>query len=225
MKLPTVFKGDLSDDTLPYRKWFHSVENYMKWHCTDFEDDIDKINWIEGVMDGKTGTWYDARAEYMKKYFKVDEWNPFVSAMEERFLERQEERKALGKMREVKFKGDIESYLTDMETHNYKVCLVGTPWRTLLRDGLSDDLQYCLSTTKREPRNYIDYSRECSKGWTSNGRIPDVAKEVLFKGQLIRSQEKRYEEKASERRGSKRTQTQGSWIRTEVYLQETPNRE
>jgi hypothetical protein len=33
----------------------------------------------------------------MKKYFKVDEWNPFVSAMEERFLDRQEERKALGK--------------------------------------------------------------------------------------------------------------------------------
>jgi hypothetical protein len=23
MKLPTVFKGDPSNDTLPYRKWFH----------------------------------------------------------------------------------------------------------------------------------------------------------------------------------------------------------
>jgi len=40
-------------------------------------------------MDGKAGTWYDARAEYMKKYFKVDEWNPFVSVMEERFLNTQ----------------------------------------------------------------------------------------------------------------------------------------
>jgi len=56
MKLPKVFKGDPSDDTLPYRKWFHSVENYMKWHRTDFEDDIDKIIWIGGVMGGKTGT-------------------------------------------------------------------------------------------------------------------------------------------------------------------------
>jgi hypothetical protein len=68
--------------------------------------------------------------------------------MEERFLDRKEERKALGKMREFKYKGDIESYLTDMETLNYKVCLVGTPRRTLLRDGLSEDLQYRLSTTK-----------------------------------------------------------------------------
>jgi hypothetical protein len=68
--------------------------------------------------------------------------------MEVRFLDRQEERKALGKMREFKYKGDIESYLTDIETLNYKVCLVGTPWRTLLRDGLSEDLQYRLSTTK-----------------------------------------------------------------------------
>jgi len=93
-------------------------------------------------MDGNAGTWYDARAEYMKKYFKVDEWNPFVSAMEEIFLNRQEERKALDKMRELKYMGDVESYLTDMETLKYKVCLVRTPWRTLLRDGLSEDLQY-----------------------------------------------------------------------------------
>jgi hypothetical protein len=107
-------------------------------------------------MDGKAGTWYDARAEYMKKYFKVDEWNPFVSAMEERFLDRQLGRKALGKMRELKNKGDIESYLTDMETLNYKVWLVETPWRTLLGDGLSEDLQYRLSTAKREPRNDVD---------------------------------------------------------------------
>jgi hypothetical protein len=71
--------------------------------------------------------------------------------MEERFFDRQEERKALGKMRELKYKGDIVNYLTDMETLNYKVCLVGTPWRTLFRDGLPEDLQYQLSTTKREP--------------------------------------------------------------------------
>jgi len=30
MKFPKVFKGDPSDDTLPYRKWFHSVEYYMQ---------------------------------------------------------------------------------------------------------------------------------------------------------------------------------------------------
>jgi hypothetical protein len=124
-------------------------------------------------MDGKAGTWYDARGEYMKKYFKVDEWNPFVSAMEERFLDRQEERKALGKMRELKYKGDIESYLMDMETLNYKVCLVGTPWRTLLGDGLSGDLQYRLSTTKQEPGNNIDYVE-------SVGRVQLAMEEFLM---------------------------------------------
>ena len=68
--------------------------------------------------------------------------------MEERFLDRQEGRKALGKMSELRHKGDIESYLTDMETLNYKVCLVGTCWRTLLRDRLSEDFQYRLSTAQ-----------------------------------------------------------------------------
>jgi len=157
MNIPKVFKGDPSDDTLPYRKWFHSVENYMKWHRTDSKDDMDKIIWIGGVMDGNAGTLPDARAEYMEKYFNVDEWNPFVSAMAERFLDRQQDRKALGKMRELKYRGDIESYLMDMETFNYKVCLVGTAWRTLLRYGLGKDLQYRLSTPKRDPRNDIDY--------------------------------------------------------------------
>jgi len=42
-------------------------------------------------MDGTAGTWYNARAEYLKNYFKVDAWNHFVSAMEERLLDRQEE--------------------------------------------------------------------------------------------------------------------------------------
>jgi len=93
----------------------------------------------------------------MKKYFEVDRCNPCLSAMEERFLDRQEERKALGTMRELKYKGHIESYLTDMETLNYKVCLVGTPWRTLLWDGLSEELQCSLSTTKREVWNDIDH--------------------------------------------------------------------
>jgi hypothetical protein len=55
----------------------------MKWHHTNFKDDINKIILITGEMDGKAGTWYDAKAENMNKYFKVDEWNPSVSAMEE----------------------------------------------------------------------------------------------------------------------------------------------
>jgi len=35
----------------------------MKWHRTDFEDDIDKPFLFGGMMEGKNGTWYDARTE------------------------------------------------------------------------------------------------------------------------------------------------------------------
>jgi len=165
MKPSKVFRGDPSDDTLPYQKWFHSVKNYMKWHFTDFKDDIDKIIWIGGVMDENTGTWYDARAQYMKKYFKVDEWNPLISAMEKRFLDRQEERKALGMISKLKLKGDIESYLMDMETLNYKVCLGSTHCWTLLTDGLSKELQYCLSTATWERQNGINYVERVRIVW------------------------------------------------------------
>jgi len=60
-------------------------------------------------------------------------------------------------MREVKYKGDIKSYLMDMETLNYKVCLIGTTWRTWFRDAPSENHQYRQSTTKREPWNDINY--------------------------------------------------------------------
>jgi hypothetical protein len=84
----------------------------------------------------------------VKKYFKVDEWIPFVCAMEYSFLDSQERRKGLGKMRELKYKEGIESYLMDLETLNYKLCAVGTPWTTLCRDGFSDYLQNHLWTAK-----------------------------------------------------------------------------
>jgi hypothetical protein len=123
----------------------------MKSDCTYLKVDVNKIILIWGGMDGKAGTWYDARVEYMKKFIKVDKWNPFVSAMQERLLNRQEERKALANMRELNYKGDIGSYLMDMETFNDKVCLVGTLWSTVLRHAVLENLQYRLSTTKRDP--------------------------------------------------------------------------
>jgi hypothetical protein len=176
MKLPEVFNGAPSDDTLPYPKSFQSVECFMKLHCPVFEHDSDKIIWIGGVLDGMAGIWYDARAEYMKKYFKVDKWNPFVGAMEERFLDRQEESKAPDKRRELKYKGDIERNLTDMETFNYKVCLVGTLWRTMLTDGHSEDLQHCLPTTNQEPRNDIVYADSVRRDGLAMEQFPMLQK-------------------------------------------------
>jgi len=67
MKLAIVFRRGPADGTPQYGKWFHSVENYLKWHGSDFEDDIDKVIWIGVDMDGHAGTRYKARAEYMKK--------------------------------------------------------------------------------------------------------------------------------------------------------------
>jgi len=67
LKLPKSLKADYSAVTLPYQKWFNSVENCMKWQRTDFEDNIENIIWNRGVMDGKGGMWNDMRAEYMKK--------------------------------------------------------------------------------------------------------------------------------------------------------------
>jgi hypothetical protein len=71
----------------------------------------------------------------------VEEWNPFVGAMLDTFLIKYEGMKALAKMKELKDKGDIASYLTDMETLNDKVCQVGSPGRTMLRNGHLEDIQ------------------------------------------------------------------------------------
>lgn len=44
-------------------------------------------------------------------------------------------RESSGDMRQLKFKGHIESYLTVIETFNCKVCIVVTPSKTLLEVG------------------------------------------------------------------------------------------
>jgi hypothetical protein len=101
MKYWNVFKRDPPDDTNPYPKSFHPVESYMMCHHTDFDDDSEKIIWILGSSDEQAGMWYDDRAEYMIKFFNVDKWNGFISAMQEWLLDREEERKALEMMMEL----------------------------------------------------------------------------------------------------------------------------
>jgi hypothetical protein len=61
MMLQRVFKEDPLYDTLSYRKWLHSVKDYIQWHCTDFMDDNDGIIWVGGVMDTQAEAWYDSR--------------------------------------------------------------------------------------------------------------------------------------------------------------------
>jgi hypothetical protein len=44
-----------------------------------------------------------------------------------------------------------------METINFKVGLIATQWRTMLSAELSEDMQYCRSTTIPQPHSDIVY--------------------------------------------------------------------
>jgi hypothetical protein len=95
------------------------VERYLQYFRDEFHNDIDKIRWVGGILEDKALAWYDNCEEDMKKFFQVDNWKSFTTMREERFVDKQEEEQSLGKMNDLKYSGDIEDYLTKMETLNF----------------------------------------------------------------------------------------------------------
>jgi hypothetical protein len=153
MKMPPVFKGDKKDPKEIYRRWIRSVERYLQYFREEFHDDIDKIIWVGGLLEDKALAWYDNREEDMKKFFQVDNWKSFTSTMEERFVDKQEEEKSLRRMNDLKYTGDIEDYLTKMETLNFRVCLSGTSYIHSLKQGMNEEILDRMSTAEVPPKD------------------------------------------------------------------------
>jgi hypothetical protein len=57
--------------------------------------------------------------------------------MEERFIDTEEEKEILLKIKNLQYKGDIQSYMIKREASNYGVCLSRIAWREALHSGFN----------------------------------------------------------------------------------------
>jgi hypothetical protein len=105
------------------------VDRYIRYFKDEYNDDDDKIIFVGTLLREKALAWYNNRENQLKKLFQVDTWQAFISSMEEQFIDTEEEKENLRKMKELQYKGDIQDYIVKMEDLNYQVCLFGIAWR------------------------------------------------------------------------------------------------
>jgi hypothetical protein len=77
--------------------------------------------------------------------------------MEEQFIDTEEEKENLRKMKQLQYKGDIRDYIVKMEDLNYQVCLSGIAWRVALHSSLNKDIKDRLSFSKLTPNDDTEY--------------------------------------------------------------------
>jgi hypothetical protein len=133
------------------------VERYLKYFKKKYFKDDDKIIFVGSILREMALAWYNNREDQMKKHFQVDTWAAFVSSIEERFIDTEEEMENLRKMKDLQYKGDFQDYIVRMEALNYQVCLSGIAWREALHSGLNEDIKDRLSFSKLTPNDDAKY--------------------------------------------------------------------
>jgi hypothetical protein len=82
---------------------------------------------------------------------------PHDHRQEERFIDAEEEKECLRKMKDLQYKGDIQDYIVKMEALNYQVCLSGIAWRESLHSGLNEDIKDRPSFSKLITNDDAEY--------------------------------------------------------------------
>jgi hypothetical protein len=140
MTEPVKFKGTRAEN---FREWFRYVKNFFRYERDAFSSDFDKIQWISGRLEGAARRWFDTREVKLERENREDKdtWLAFEADLKARFVDEQEQRRALQKMRDVRYNKDVRDYLSQLDHLNGYVMLSGTAWQEILLDGLPSDFK------------------------------------------------------------------------------------
>ena len=91
IELPYKFKEVPTDKSESYHHWITGVNRYLRYVKDDYNDDDNKIIFVGTILRKKALGWYNNREKQLMKHFQVDTWSAFTSAIEERFIDLEEE--------------------------------------------------------------------------------------------------------------------------------------
>jgi hypothetical protein len=167
---PEMFDGER--DT-KFRPWWRSVKDYLAFHRSSLTEEADKIRWIGFQMKGKARTWHQARAKQLDALHAEDTWTAYSSALEARFQDEREQENEERKMRELKYEGDIDHYVTQLREYNDIVCSHGPAFRYIIRQALPRNiLQMVYNHTGGMPQE----DEEFLAAVQSAGRVVEMMK-------------------------------------------------
>ena len=149
---PYFFPGEDNQDV---RNWLTACEDYFDRNPTQWENHTHRIVFALGKTKG------NKIAPFSQKYRKVmsgldgctrdpsySTWERFRQEITKRYIGIEEERRALGEMNKVVYKGKIDTYLLLHENVNIKAGLTGIAWRVRVESGLPEDILRRLSHFK-----------------------------------------------------------------------------
>ena len=166
------------------RFWLTACKDFFDRNSYQWKNESDRIKYALGKMKGPqvsafamtyrnqiTGELGYTRQE------GYEWWAIFAEQMTRRFGPTHEEVKALREMMKVKYKGDIDHFLLDIEIWNVKVRVTGVPFKKMIEDQIPEEAVRRL--TMIDP---IMDDRE----WLEAVRTAVKAEEDLLEGRKLR---------------------------------------
>ncbi|KAI1085954.1 hypothetical protein F5B19DRAFT_498831 [Rostrohypoxylon terebratum] len=144
---PLTYDGK---DLSKFRAWWMKIEAYLDFYADSFREDLHKINWVGSLLTEKAQLWHQQRVTAIKNskytdkrgvtFVRVDDWLSYTQALYERFSDPSESHRNAKKMAELKYKGDVEQYITELLDLNEVVRWSGTTFQNHIAKTLPDDI-------------------------------------------------------------------------------------
>jgi len=122
------------------KDWLLTVRTYLTYHRASFENDADKIMWVEGLMKEKALHWHQQRFRLMEETHQEDTWAAYLSAFEARFRKSSQEADDRREIQALTYKGDGEEYLSTFADLNRTVGLTGGIMREIIMRNMPEEI-------------------------------------------------------------------------------------
>ena len=128
IKAPEKFDGSWDK----FRTWYNEMNNYARHNNHLIPDDHARITLYGSHTSGTALKWHQAGNRILLAQHLEDDWNSYETAITERFTDKQEADKNLTKLESLKYNGDIQTFLSEIEELNTTTGLTRVALRKLL---------------------------------------------------------------------------------------------
>ena len=136
IKTPEAFDGTYGK----FRVWKAKVDEYIRMNKIRIPTDQDQITVIGTLMSGTAGDWHQHRWHTLKARKIIDTWQAYEEALTDRFTDKQEKRKDHEKLLNLKYNGDIQTFLNKWEELNSRVLLAGEAARRAILGSINETI-------------------------------------------------------------------------------------
>ena len=139
-RLPTKAPEPFDGSFQTFRPWWEKLREYLHINSPSLPTDKIRIQTVGTFLKGNALTWYQMRKRARKDGNAPDNWPDFKEAMVHRFTDQMESPKDWQRMRALEYKGDIQTYLAQLEEINSRVGVTGEPLREIITKAITPEM-------------------------------------------------------------------------------------